>query len=441
MPLLSDAELLARLVAFDTVSRNSNLPLADYLADYLGSAVPPGSRSAPYLRIDRLPSPDGEKANLLVRVGPETDPAGRAGLVLSGHMDVVPADDLDRWESDPFELVDRGEAWVGRGAADMKGFVALAANLAAELVASGRAGGLGAPLVLVLTYDEELGCLGAEHLVRTWDAAWDERGEGAPALPRAAVIGEPTRLRVVRVHKGHLKLSVTYRGTSAHSGYPHLGTNAIERAAEGIAALAGLRRELEKERPESAGLFPEVPYPALNVGTIRGGVAVNVVPDRCSFDVGLRLLPGMTAEPLIERVRAAVAPAAAAEGHEVQVHSASPPMATAPDAPIVRFLLDLVDQDEGEAVSYATDAGWLQRLGARDGGGRAETAEGTPPAGLDCAIFGPGSIEVAHKPNESLPKEDLLRARELVGRAVERFCGGSGGAASGAGAPPGGGAR
>lgn len=387
---LSDADLLARLVAFDTTSRNSNLPLARFLADYL---------DRPGVTIRELPSPDGTKANLFVRLGPPLDPDApaeeRRGLTLSGHMDVVPADDGDRWTSDPFELTDRGDRWVARGSADMKGFVALASNLAAELDPDR----LAHPLVLLFTYDEEVGCLGAGHLVRSW------RADGAPeGVPRSALIGEPTELRVVRLHKGHLKLGLTYPGVSAHSAYPHLGKSAIEAAARGVGALVELRRELESEPVPSSQHFPDAPYPALNVGTIRGGSAINVVPDRCVVEVGIRLLPGMETDAVVERVARATGAGADGDAPTLEVHSSSPPLATPAEAPVVRALLEATGGESAEAVSYATDAGWLAELG------------------LDCAIWGPGSISVAHKPDESLPKGDLAQAREVLSGLVERFC-------------------
>ncbi len=397
---LSDAELLARLVAFDTVSRNSNLPLAELLADYL---------DRPGAAVELLPSPDGSRANLLVRIGPEADPERREGLVLSGHMDVVPADDLELWTSDPFTLTDRGDRWVARGACDMKGFLALAANLAAGL----EPARLRSPLVLLFTYGEEVGCLGSGQLVADWLGGGG--GEPAPPLPRAAIIGEPTELRAVRLHKGHLKLRLSYRGRSAHSAYPHLGVNAIERAAAGVGALAALRRELEAERVASSEHFPEAPYAALNVGTLHGGMAVNVVPDRCVAEIGVRLLPGMEAEAMVERVRRAVAPTAAAEGFELEVLSSSPPLDAPAGAPVHRALAELTGRPGGGAVSFATDAGWLQHLG------------------LDCAILGPGAIEVAHKPDEWVFKEDLARAREVLAGVVSRFCEAAPGASE---APP-----
>ena len=379
--LLSDAELLARLVAFDTTSRNSNLPLADFLCDYLGR---------PGVRIERNPSADGGKANLIAWIGPE--PSGdRKGLVLSGHMDVVPAEEED-WRSDPFTLTDGGDRWIARGACDMKGFLAVAANLAAEA----RPDRWRAPLALVFTYDEEVGTLGARRLTESFPEA--------AALPRNAVIGEPTSLRVARTHKGHFKMRATLHGVPAHSGYPHLGVNAIEPAGRVIVALSRLRQELEAETPPNRELFPEVPFVPLNVGTVHGGSAINVVPDRCIVELGVRPLPGITSEELIERVARAVREAAAPFEPEIELLSDSPPMLLDEGSPIHRHLCTLVGETAGASVSFATDAGWLQRLG------------------MDCAIFGPGSIEVAHKPNEYVPKDEFAAARGLLEQTIRRFC-------------------
>lgn len=402
---LSDAELLARLVAFDTTSHRSNLPLAEFLAGYLER---PGVR----VRLHR--SADGEKANLVLWAGPALDAGdggngeasggdGRPGLVLSGHMDVVPAGDQG-WSSDPFTLTDAGDAWVARGSADMKGFLALAANLARE-VDPAR---LAAPLVLILTYDEEVGMLGARRLFESW-GSWPDR----EPLPRAAVIGEPTELKVVAAHKGHVKLRAVLRGKSAHSGYPHLGINAVEAAGRAIVALSALRCELEAERPPGAERFGAVPFAPLNVGTVAGGTAVNVVPERCTLEVGVRVLPGVDSEALAARVRRAVTDAAAAEEPVAAVSfeplAESPPLAVRGEAPILAALTELcaasgLGRHRPEAVSYATDGGWLSRLG------------------LDCAVWGPGSITVAHQPDERLPKADLAAARPVLEGLVERFC-------------------
>jgi acetylornithine deacetylase len=200
-------------------------------------------------------------------------------------------------------------------------------------------------------------------------------------------------------------MRVTLSGVPAHSGYPHLGVNAIEPAGRVIVALAELRRALEVEPAPHRELFPEVPYVPLNVGTVSGGTAINVVPERAVVELGLRPLPGMSSAELAARVEAAARAVAAPAVPEVLVISDSPPLLVREDAPVVRHLADAVGQRGTASVSFATDAGWLAGLG------------------IDCAIWGPGSIEVAHKPDEHLPKVELAAAREVLAGAIERFCG------------------
>ena len=189
---LTDLELLRRLVAFDSTSRYSNLPIADFICDYL---------DRPGVHIERQPSADGEKTNVIVVAGPEPD-EDRAGLTLSGHMDVVPAEEPE-WTGDPFALREQGDRLLGRGSADMKGFVALAINT----VARARLPHLRSPLALILTFDEELGTLGARYFRENWSP---ER-----PLPRSTIVGEPTSLQAVRLHKGHASARLEVRGRSA----------------------------------------------------------------------------------------------------------------------------------------------------------------------------------------------------------------------------------
>jgi acetylornithine deacetylase len=377
---LSDRALLARLVGFDSTSRRSNLPVAEFICDYL---------DRPGVRISRNPSADGLKTNLLIGAGPET--VSGKGLVLSGHMDVVPAEEPG-WKSDPFVLTQAGDAYVGRGTADMKGFLALALNRFVAL----QPKHLRHPLVLLFTYDEEVGTLGARRFIESWPAP--------EVLPRDTVIGEPTSLRVVRLHKGMLRLRLTFLGRAAHSGYPHLGRNAIEPAARAIVALAELRRVMEGERPPHGEHFPEVPFAALNVGTIAGGSAMNVIPDRCVVELGIRLLPGMAAEEMTTRVHDTVAAALPAESFSLELVGESPAMMLPEDAPIHRRLCQAVGQHESHSVAFGTDAGWLQRVG------------------MQCVLFGPGSIEVAHRPNEFVPIAEFRRAGELLEELVQQSC-------------------
>jgi acetylornithine deacetylase len=377
--LLTDEALLARLVAFDSTSDRSNLPLADFLAGYL---------DRPGVRIARNPSADGSKVNLVITAGPADH--NRRGLMLSGHMDVVPAREAG-WRTDPFVLSTAGDRFIARGACDMKGFVALALNRFAEL----DPGRLVQPLALVFTYDEELGTLGARRLAETWS---DVR-----LLPRAAIIGEPTSLAPVRMHKGHLKIRVTTTGVPAHSAYPHLGRSAIEPAGPILGALTALNRELAAERPAHGEHFGEVPYPSLSVGVIAGGTAINVVPERCAIDLGVRLLPAMSSEAMVERVRRAVN--SVAPDAVVAEIGDSPPMVLPEDAGIFRQVARRAGEHGTCAVSFATDASWLQRMG------------------VHCVIWGPGSIEVAHQPNEFLPVPEFVRAGEILRELIAEFTG------------------
>jgi len=381
LTLPSPPEILADLVGFDSTSHRSNLPIAEHIEAIL---------DRPGVRVERMLSPDGEKVNLIVTVGPEPT-ADREGLVLSGHMDVVPAVEPD-WKSDPFELVDGGDRWFGRGSCDMKGSVALAVHLAAA-VDSDR---LRHPLVLLLTYDEEVGTIGAAQIAKSWPA---DR-----PLPRRAIIGEPTSLEAVRLHKGHARARLTTEGQGAHSGYPHLGKNAIEPAGRAIAKLSELRRQLEGETCPNAEHFPEVPWVALNVATVAGGSAINIVPEKCVVDLGFRVLPGMSADAIYERIENSLIRVLEGESYRFERGEQSPPMLLEEDNDLYRDLCAILGQEKTISASYATDAGWLQELG------------------LDCLLFGPGTIDVAHKPNEYLPKAEFERAHEILGQLVERYC-------------------
>jgi acetylornithine deacetylase len=376
--LLPDPELLARLVAVDSTSHRSNLPLAQALADYL---------ARPGVRVDLLPAPGEAKANLLVRAGPD-EPEG--GLTLSGHMDTVPAEEPE-WRSDPFTLTRDGDRYVARGAADMKGFLALAANRLAALDPRR----LRRPLALLFTYDEETGTLGARRFAES---------SGRAPIPRDVVIGEPTALEVVRLHKGMLRLRLTFHGRAAHSGYPHLGRNAIEPAGRAIAALSDLRARLETERPPHGEHFPTVPFVALNVGMVAGGSAINVIPECCVVQLGIRLLPEMSVEGVTERIRDTVRRALPGEQFDLDYLSLSPAMMLPPDAELHRELCAEMGQEGSRSVAFATDAGWLQTAGFR------------------CVLFGPGSIEVAHRPNEFVPAGELVRAGEVLEALITRRC-------------------
>ena len=381
---MSDKELLARFVGFDTVSCNSNIAMVDFICEYLDRLG---------VQLIRQLNADKTKANLIVWVGPTLDDAHpRDGLILSGHVDVVPPGDRDDWHSDPFVLDERDGSYFGRGACDMKGFDALAISLLAQI----DPWTLKAPLVGLFTFDEELGTLGALHFSKHWPSQ--------RPLPPHAIVGEPTSLRAVRMHKGHAAMRATVRGRPAHSGYPHLGVNAIEPAGRIIVALAELRTALEQERCGTSEYFPDVPYAALNVAQVSGGEAINIVPETCTVHVGVRALPGMDSHALAARIRQAVQSAQADAEVTFELLNDSPPFEVDESAPIYKAVCGLVDQRETYGVNYASDAGHLARMG------------------VDCVLFGPGSIDVAHRPNEFIPIDEFERAKGLLRSLVQQMC-------------------
>ncbi len=381
-PGLDNAQLLHRLVAFDTTSRNSNLDLVDFVSNYV---------DRPGVTVERNASPAGDKSNLVITVGRERATGRRDGVILSGHMDVVPAEEPE-WNTNPFELQAEDDRYVARGACDMKGFLALAINEAQRVDPAAVV----RPLVLILTYDEEVGTLGAKHFVETWPEA--------DTLPRSAVIGEPTSLQVLRAHKGHVKFDLEILGRSAHSGLPHLGDNAIERAGRALTAFSTLRKELESEGGAHADTFPEVPYPALNVALISGGSAINIIPDRCRLQIGMRTLPGVTGDQLEPRLRTALSAALPEGRYQLERTGESPPMICAHHAHVNQSLTRDLGQPPGDGASFATDAGWFQSLGT------------------ECVLYGPGDIGVAHKANEFLPVSEFVQCADVIARLVQRFC-------------------
>ncbi len=377
-------ELLTRLVAFPSISGRAPTGIFDFAAEFL-------RRSG--ANVHRLRAPGSPRENILAERGPSVSD-GR-GLLLSGHLDVVPADEPD-WHSPPFELTERDGRLYGRGTADMKGWVALACHEFARI----RDQELRHPLKLLLSSDEEIGSLGVQEFVRQAAA-----GEAGP-LPRSVLVGEPTAGQIVRMHKGHLKGRITITGKPAHSGYPHLGINAIEHAGAVLAALTALTAELRDERAETSAFFPDCPYPVLNLATIHGGSAVNVVPERCVIEFGLRLLPGHATAPFIDRIRTAIArlPEPVRRATTLEIVNDNVPMLCRPDAPILKVVRDVSGAPEPIGASYASDAGWLSTLG------------------LDCVLFGPGDIRDAHRANESIDIAEWAAGGRTLSRIIDASC-------------------
>ncbi len=383
MTPMDPRELFANIVMFDTSVGQPTQPLADYLADYLHAC------GAGVMRLSR---DDGQVT--LIGYRGTLKPGDRRGLLLSGHLDVVPAAEPE-WQSDPFELVERDGRFHARGAADMKGFVSLAVDRLARIPDSECA----APLMLVLTCEEETGSRGAQRLI----AALPNEGVD---LPRNTLVGEPTALRAIRMHKGHLRARFRVSGRAAHSGFPQHGVNAIEHAAALAGALANIGREWRAGRFAHAEHFSECPFPVLNIGRIAGGGALNVVPDSCEIGVGVRLLPGQSSDVLRAAVDAQLADLVLPPGAAVdwEIENESPPLLCPETAPLYRQLCEWLAQSETLGENFASDAGTLAR------------------AGCECVLFGPGCMTDAHRPNESLEISQWHAAGGWLDRLAQRFC-------------------
>lgn len=374
MNLSVTEELLAELIAFDTTSAYSNTALIDFVADHL---------AAHGIASRRVESADGRKASLFASIGP--DVAG--GAVLSGHTDVVPVED-QVWTSDPFTVVARDGRLYGRGACDMKGFIACVLALVPEFVRAP----LTVPLHLALSYDEEVGCLAAPALI--------EAMLESIAPPSFAIIGEPTGMRVAHAHRGIASFSTSITGRAGHSSKPEAGANAIVAAARCINVLDDL---LEAEQAAAAA---DGERTTVNVGRIEGGTAVNIIAGRCRFawecrsddeSAADRLTAGLDA--WVKRVllppMQAVAPEAAVATERLV---AAPPLLFVPDSPAVAMALALSGQNSAHRVAFASEAGQFQQ------------------AGVPAVVIGPGHATQAHQPDEYVEREQLASCLAFLRR-------------------------
>ncbi len=382
MPAQATSDILASLVAFDTTSRNSNLPLIEFVEGYLSEY---GVAS------ERVYDETGEKANLWATIGPADVP----GIILSAHTDVVPVDGQD-WTSDPFAVEERDGRLYGRGTCDMKGF--LAATLAAvpDMVKQD----LKRPIHLAYSYDEEVGCLGVRELLRHL--------EDAPVKPEYCVVGEPTSMQVVIGHKAKRSMRVTVRGHSCHSSLAPFGVNAIDYAAMMILKIREIGRRLAESGTRDEAY--DVAYTTAHTGVISGGSALNIVPDRCIFDCEFRALATDDPDALVEELRAyardelepkmqAVAPET---GIDVAILSAFPGIETMPDAGITQLALRFANMNSHGKVAYGTEAGLFHDM-----------------LGVETIVCGPGSIEQAHKADEYVEVEQLARCDAFLGRLID----------------------
>ena len=375
---------LTRLIAFDTVSRHSNLALIDDVKAYCEQLG---------LTVDLTFNDAKNKANLFVTVpaGKDADEINH-GLVLSGHTDVVPVDGQD-WTSEPFTATIRGDKLYGRGACDMKGFIACALTLLPQAVKLSNAGQLRRPLHLALSFDEEVGCLGAPLLLA------DLKARGI--TPDHCIVDEPTNMAMVVAHKGIAVYRCRVHGKSAHSSLTAQGVNAISYASRLIGYVDELAQEIS-HRSDNDGLF-DVPYSTLSVGTIQGGTATNIVPNLCEFTFDYRNLPHMTQDDILAPIAAKVAELstqmqarAADTGIELLQEESVPAMTDNDSAELQALIIALTGDDTRHKVAYATEGGQFTN------------------SGIPTIICGPGSIEQAHKADEYVALSEMVRCDEFL---------------------------
>jgi acetylornithine deacetylase len=373
-------ELLARLVAFDTTSIKTNIPLIAFVEAYLAEH---GIESR------RVPTPDGLKSSLFATIGP----ADTAGIALSGHTDVVPVASQN-WDTDPFAMVERDGKLFGRGTCDMKGYLACCLAMVPAL----KARRLKVPFHLAFSYDEEAGCTGVRPMI-------GEFGKTLPT-PRMVFVGEPSNMTVVDAHKGPVRWRVEITGRAAHSSMPHYGVNAIAYAGRLIAELARMEEEL---RDSTRITRFDPPWTTLQVTQIEGGTASNIVPVPCWFGWETRALPGFDPFTLQRRLEKFAAEACLPEMQrlapesdiKIMVTNHVPAYGADTKSGIVPLALKLAGQNETFAVSYCTEAGLFQGGGA--------------PA----IICGPGDIAQAHTVNEFVRTEELDKCLTFLGRLAD----------------------
>ena len=381
-PHAATVDCLRQLIGFDTTSRNSNLALIDWAEAHL---------SAHGARIRRDYNHDRTKANLFATFG-----EGPGGVVLSGHSDVVPVDG-QKWTTDPFQADVRDGRLYGRGACDMKGFIAVVLAQAAKF---GQAR-LDSPIHVALSYDEEAGCLGIPGLIADLGRAGIK--------PDGCIVGEPTSMRLVTAHKGGRVYRCRVHGHAAHSSLTPSGVNAIEYAARVISFIQDLSWREEEKGLRVEGL--DVPFTTISTNIISGGNGKNIIPAECEFFFDYRYVPGMAPDALINDVRRYVAehveprmkrqhPQA---GVELECTGSIPSLDEEEHNSIAQLTRSLLRPHASAKVSYGTEAGFFQG------------------AGIPSIVCGPGSIEQAHKPDEYVGLAQLAECERFLDKLVARM--------------------
>jgi len=381
--VLSSQDMLRQLVGFDTTSVKSNLELIHWVQNYLGEYG---------IKSELIYDAGKNKANLHAVIGPQEKP----GVVLSGHTDVVPVEG-QAWDSDPFKLREHDGLLHGRGTCDMKGFIAVALSKVPQMVKKP----LAAPIHFALSYDEELGCLGAPDIAKHLATM--------PVKQKLCIVGEPTSMKAITGHKGICEYKCTVHGKESHSSLAPYAVNAVQNAAELVSYIGSVARRMANEGPYNKQFDP--PFTTVHTGVIKGGTAVNIVPNLCEFSFEIRNIPEVDAEALVEEIRQHAFRALEPRmkdidpktGFEFKLSARAPSYNISNDDPAVELVLSLSGANSTEKVSFATEAGIFQ------GGG------------IPTVVCGPGSIAQAHKPNEFVAIEQMIKCEYFLDRLIEKM--------------------
>ena len=381
---LSAREMMEKLISFPSVSNVSNLPIIDFIEEYLNSHG---------VECHRVYNPAGDKANLYANAGPAVD----GGVILSGHTDVVPVVGQD-WDTDPFKVVEKDGKLYGRGTCDMKGFDAIALTAVPKALKRG----IKRPIQIAMSYDEEVGCIGAPFMA----------AEMAKLMPKAsaAIIGEPSMMKAVSGHKGGLGIKTHVRGFEVHSSLQHIGVSAIHEAAKLIewANQMNIQNEL-LDRSEATSMFTP-PWTTVHVGTIEGGTANNITAKDCHFVMGFRVIPNERAtdwkqayESKVREVEAAMKKINPDSFIKLDAAHDVPGLRPEDDGAAEALVRKLTGDNGQHVVSYGTEAGQFQ-------------AEG-----YSSIICGPGYIAQAHQKNEFITLEQFAAGENFMDQLIENL--------------------
>ena len=377
-------KLLKDLISFDTTSYKSNLDLITYITKYLDSYK---------IKSNLIHDSTGKKANLYATIGSNKDD----GIMLSGHTDVVPADNRN-WTSDPFSLTEKNNKLYGRGTADMKSFIALVLSRVPKIVNAN----LSKSIHLAFSYDEEVGCIGVHRLI--------DMLKKNTFKPTLCIVGEPTNMEVVIGHKGKCGHEVKINGLACHSGQAPLGVNAINYAAKLISYISNIADDKSKTGPFDYEY--EIPYTTLHTGVISGGTAINIVPDSCTFEFEIRHIAEENPKELVQEIKAYSKEFLVPEMHKISKKTginfeekvSYPGLSIDKNSELVKLIKELLKEDKHKKVIFGTEGGLFQEK-----------------LNIPSVVCGPGNIDQAHKANEYISVDQIVKGGEFLDNLINYF--------------------